>query len=458
VSTRIARWWARRSLRLRLTATAGLVIAAGLAGAAVLLVSWLHTSLVQGLDQTALQRAQVIAAAVDTGKLTTSLPASAEGDTVVQVVDARGTVRAGSRNVEGEQRLFTFAATTSGDPRAHTVRGLPLGENGDWRAVAIPAGTRSNPVTVYVAAPSATVDNSLAELTAGLATMVPVVVALLTGVVWLLTGRALRPVDTLRAQAAEITASDLGRRLDVPPAHDEVRRLAHTLNELLGHLDAASREQRRFVADAAHELRSPLSSLHTKLQVAAEYPASAQWRTLAPELVRDSERLSRLVDALVQLARLDSRPRSRLRYVDLDELVFDEVRGARQHSALVIDESAVSAARVHGDTDALSRTVRNLLDNAARHAAGRIEVRLGVLDGTAELVIADDGRGIPEADRQRVFDRFTRLDDARARDTGGSGLGLAIVHEIATAHHGSVHVEDNAPGARFVVRLPAAST
>jgi signal transduction histidine kinase len=176
---------------------------------------------------------------------------------------------------------------------------------------------------------------------------------------------------------------------------------------------------------------------------------------LAPDLLAESERLSRLVDNLVQLARLDAHPRLRQHPVDLDEIVFAEVGRARQHSPLTIDEHAVSAARVTGDTDALARVVRNLLDNAARHATSRIEVRLGVHDDGAHLVIADDGPGIAEPDRQRVFDRFTRLDDARARDTGGSGLGLAIVRDIVAAHHGSTHIEDNAPGARIVVRLPA---
>lgn len=455
MNTRIAKWWARRSLRLRLTAAAAVVTAAGLAGAAVLLVTWLHTSLISGLDQTALQRAQVIAAAVDTGKLTTSLPASAEGDTAVQVIDSKGAVRASSTNLEGEPRLFTFTATTSGDPRARTVNGLPLGDNGAWRSVAIPAGRPPDPVTVYVAVPTATVDRSLTQLTGALATTVPIVVALLTGVAWLITGRALRPVDTLRAQAAAITASDLSRRLDIPPAQDELSRLASTLNDLLGRLDTATRQQRQFIADAAHELRSPLSSLLTQLEVAVRHPDTAHWHTLAPDLVEEGERLARLVDDLVQLARLDARPRLRQQPVDLDEIVFAEVRRARQHSPLAVDEHAVSAARVNGDADALSRVVRNLLDNATRYATSRIDVRLAVIDGAAHLVIDDDGPGIPEPDRQRVFDRFTRLDDARARDAGGSGLGLAIVRDIVTAHHGNIYIEDNTPGVRIVVRLPA---
>ncbi|MCT2543054.1 amino acid adenylation domain-containing protein [Streptomyces atratus] len=234
----------------------------------------------------------------------------------------------------------------------------------------------------------------------------------------------------------------------------DLGRPATTFNDLLGRLDAATRRQRRFIADAAHELRSPLSTLHTRLEVADQHPESAHWQTLAPELLRETERLNRLVDDLLRLARLDAQPRLRTRSVDLDEIVFAEVREARDRTGLVIDQHAAGAARVSGDEDALARVVRNLLDNAPRHAATRIDVSLRTLHGTARLVVADDGPGIPGADRERVFDRFTRLDDARARDTGGSGLGLAIVRDIVVAHHGSTHIEDNRPGTRLIFVLP----
>lgn len=193
-----------------MTAAAALMISGALVGAARLLVVWLRTSLLTGLDQTALQRAQVIAAGVDTDSLARVLQASGSGDTAVQVVDARRAVRSSSANLEGRPALFTFRPSSSGT--AHTVRGLPLSEDGTWRAVALEA-VHDDPLTVYVAA----VDQNLAQLTVGLAITVPSAVALLTGVCWLLTGRALRPVEALRAQTAEITACDLGGRLDPPP-------------------------------------------------------------------------------------------------------------------------------------------------------------------------------------------------------------------------------------------------
>ncbi|MEU0966034.1 ATP-binding protein [Streptomyces sp. NPDC005917] len=458
MSAGVRSWWAHRSLRLRLTAAAALVIAAGLAGAAVLLVVWLHASLISGLDQTAVERAQVVAADVDSERVTAKVPLTDHGEVAVQVVDGSGAVRYGSANLRGKPRAFTFPASTSGTPRARTVRDIPVGETGTWRAVAVEAGASHRPMTVYVALPTESVDHGLAQLTAGLAAAVPTVVALLTAVAWLLTGRALRPVDAMRAQTAEITTSDLSRRLDVPPAHDALGRLAQTLNDLLARLDTATRRQHKFVADAAHELRSPLSTLRTRLEVAVRHPESADARVLAPGLLKETERLSRLVDDLVRLARLDARPRLSRRPVDLDEIVYAEVREARRRTPLVIDQHDVGAARLSGDEDALARVVRNLLDNALRHAETRIAVGLRVADGTARLVVADDGPGIPEADRQRVFGRFTRLDDARARDTGGSGLGLAIVRDTVTAHHGTVHIEDNSPGARLIVELPATGT
>ena len=447
----IAAWWGRRSLRVRLTSVASLVIAAGLAGAAVLLVAWLHASLIGGLDQTALQRAQIVAGEVNAGRLTAALPASTQGDTAVQIVGRAGAVRASTANLSGEPRLFTFPAANGQQPRSVT---FPLGENQTWRAVAVPARTGTDRATVYVAVPTTDVDRSLAQLSVGLASGVPVVVALLAGVVWWLTGRALQPVDLMRAQASDITASDLDRRLDVPLAHDVLSRLATTLNDLLARLDTATRQQRQFIADAAHELRNPLSAMRTELEVAVRHPESTRWHLVAPSVLEESERLSRLVDDLVQLAYLDSRPEYRHEPVDLDEIIFTEVRRARQRKPLIIDERAVGAARVSGDAGALTRVVRNLLDNAVRYARSRIDVRLSIHGRTAYLTIADDGPGIPEADRQRVLERFTRLDDARARETGGSGLGLAIVHDIVAAHHGDISIECNDPGTRVIVRLP----
>jgi signal transduction histidine kinase len=174
-------------------------------------------------------------------------------------------------------------------------------------------------------------------------------------------------------------------------------------------------------------------------------------------LVAEVERVTRLVDNLLHLARVDSHPAMTSRLVDLDDLVFTEVSRIRPITDVVVDVSAVSAAQVDGQATSLTHLIRNLLDNAVRHATAQVEVTLGVVDRNVVLTVTDDGPGIPLADRERVFERFARLDESRSRVDGGFGLGLAIVRDVARRHGGDVLIEDHAPGARFVVRLPVSA-
>ena len=243
--------------------------------------------------------------------------------------------------------------------------------------------------------------------------------------------------------------------MPVPPSGDEVAALATTMNEMLDRLEDASTRQRRFVSDASHELRSPVASIRTQLEVAMLRPERADWPVVAERVLAEDARLEQAVADLVDLARLDEgAPMTEQAEVDLDEVVLEECSRTRQ---VPVDVSGVSGGRVRGRSDALARTVRNLVDNAARHAESRVTVTLQTVDDTVELVVADDGPGIPVEDRVRVFERFTRLDEGRARDAGGMGLGLAVVKATVERHGGNVTIDDAAPhGARFVVRLPAA--
>jgi signal transduction histidine kinase len=453
-----SRWWRRRSLHARLTAAATAVIAVSMFGLSALLVLHLRSSLIAGIDDAARQRAQDVAAALSAGAQRPLL-SSEEGEAAIQVVAADGSVIASSANIEEEPRLFTFpGGGGSSDAGARTVHGLPLGENGSYRAVGIATVGPDRRSTVYVALPTAAAQNSVAKLTGALTLGLPLVILLLGGVGWLLVGRALQPVEALRRQAAELTATGVQRRLDVPEARDELARLAVTLNDMLARLEHSTNRQRQFVADAAHELRSPIAALRAQLDVAMRHPGQTDWSARLPELVADTGRLSRLVDDLLRLARLDAEPRLGRQLVDLDELVFTEVRRGRNRTGLAIDASAVSAARLTGDQDALARVVQNLLDNAIKHARSLVQMSLGTTAGTATLVVADDGPGVPEPDRQRIFERFTRLDDARSRDAGGFGLGLAIVRDVVESHGGKVRVDDNNPGARFTVTLPTGAS
>ena len=299
------------------------------------------------------------------------------------------------------------------------------------------------------------VDDTISSITHALLIGFPALVLLVGILAWYMAGRALRPVEAIRSEAASITHTTIHRRLPVPATHDEISRLASTMNEMLDRLEDASTRQRKFVSDASHELRSPVASIRTQLEVALRRPSRDDWPVVAQRVLAEDERLEQAVADLVELARLDEGVAARdLAEVDLDEVVFEECGRER---AIPIDTSGVSGGRVNGRRDALARTVRNLVDNACRHAESRSIVTLQTRGDAVELVVADDGPGIAPEDRTRVFERFTRLDEGRARDAGGMGLGLAVVKTTIERHGGSVAIEDAEPhGARFVVRIPAA--
>ncbi len=267
---------------------------------------------------------------------------------------------------------------------------------------------------------------------------------------WLI-GRALRPVETMRQELSTITATDLDARISAPATGDEIERLGHTLDETIGRLSAAVAANERFVADAAHELRSPI----TGVRAAIEVEAADGDRPLLTQSLTELDRAGRLVDDLLVLARRqgDAAPSGE---VDLDDVVRTALAAFVVRHPDVVVERSIAPARVRGDTDELTRVVANLLDNAARYGGGTVVVEVGATPHGARLSVSDNGPGIGVEDRQRVFERFARLDESRARATGGSGLGLAIVREIVIAHGGGVSIEDvDIGGARFVVDLPA---
>jgi signal transduction histidine kinase len=246
----------------------------------------------------------------------------------------------------------------------------------------------------------------------------------------------------------------------VPEAHDEVRTLAVTLNDMLARLDAAQRRQRSLVSDTAHELRSPIASIRAQLEVALDHPEQQDWNQTGRDVLADTLRLARLAEDLLVLARLDEYqpPAAPGTPVDLAALVTEETQRSAGGRVPVVAQAA-GPCLVTGEVDGLRRMLRNLTDNAMRYAKSGVEVAARREDSEAVLTVSDDGPGIPAADRERAFDRFVRLDDARSRDepgTGGAGLGLAIVRAIARTHGGSAHLEDATPGLRAVVRLPAA--
>lgn len=299
-----------------------------------------------------------------------------------------------------------------------------------------------------------------------LAVGVPVLVLLMGLVTWFVTGRSLRPVERMRTEVEAIRAARPEARVAVPDSGDEVARLADTMNSMLDRLDRAAAGQRRFVSDASHELRSPIATLRQHAEVAAAHPERADVAEMAEVVRAEALRLQDLVTALLELSRLDEGGSGRRQPVDLDDLALAAVARARaggaaaargQGSALGpvrIDGSGIGAARVTGDERVLGGVVQNLVDNAVRHARTRVVVAVTAEHDRAVLTVDDDGAGVPVEERDRVFERFVRLDEARSRDAGGAGLGLAIVRDAVWAHGGEVVVTD-APlgGARFVVRL-----
>jgi len=461
-------WWRRLSLRARLTAAATIVIAVGMAAAAALLVWRVDSVLASNLDTNLTQQVHEVAADVARGDANPRVARSAGESTVLQVVDGAGKVISSSGDIDGEPRLF-FISPAADAPALGTVISSAL--DGPYRVAAVAVTSPSGPATVYVGSPTTPLEDSGSELGATLIFGVPTMVALLALVGWLLVGRALRPVDVIRRQAAAIPGTDLQQRLDVPASDDELGRLAQTFNDLLERIAIAADRQRRFVADAAHELRTPLATLRARLEIDLRHPPEGEGNAKIADTrqlsLQQVTRLAALVDDLLQLARLDADPRLHRRPIDLDDLVWETVREAREGGAPHLDTTGISPVRVLGDPVALHRVIRNLIRNAVRYADQTVTVRLfrdsppaGIrasasAGGIAMLIISDDGPGIPLADRERVFERFVRLDEGRARDAGGTGLGLAIVADIVTAHGGRVRIDDNHPGAKVWVELPA---
>jgi signal transduction histidine kinase len=320
-------------------------------------------------------------------------------------------------------------------------------------ASATESGDEPRHVVLLYAAPLTRVDVATDTVLFFLLWGGPLLILVAGAATYLFSGRALRPVEAMRAQVAEMTEKDLGQRVPVPPAHDEVGRLAETMNGMLARLQDAQGVQRRFVADASHELRSPLATIATGLELMQDGTVD---RSTVTALRGETARLNKLVEALILLARADERGlQPRREEVDLDEVA--ELERGRPADGTVVAEVRAVPVRVIGDRGQLARVVRNLVDNARRHARSRVLVTVGRDGDTAVLEVSDDGAGVPESERARVFERFVRLDDARARADGGSGLGLAIVAEVVAAHGGTVEVTDGPDGgALFRVRIPAA--
>jgi signal transduction histidine kinase len=453
---RAAYGWLPGSVRARTTLVAALVAGTALVAGSVLLLVTLQYSLERAGDTAAVTRVRELAALAEAEGLPRTVTAPSEDD-LVQVADARGDVVASGGDVpDGGGSIAVFRPQGSA-PAVRTVRRVGGDDEGEsYRVWAMRADTAHGAEFVYVGSNLEAAQEAVERLGGFLAAGMPALLLLLTYGTWVMVGRTLRPVEAMRTEVADISAQALDRRVPVPTADDEVSRLAETMNAMLDRLESANRRQREFVADASHELQSPLASFRAQLEVALAHPDGIRWPEVAAELLADSERMERIVADLLYLARAaDLAPQPLSTAVDLEDIVLDECRRLRSHPGTRLDTTRVSAAPVRGRREELRRLVRNLLDNAVRHASRRVQVELSEADGTVMLVVQDDGPGVPETDRERVFERFVRLDMARSHDEGGTGLGLAIVRAVVERHQGTVLVESSPQGARFVVRLPS---
>ncbi len=446
-------------VRARAAGAALLVVAAALLVSSALLLTLLQRGLTANVDDAATTRTLEVGAQLRQDGprgLQPDLEATTHESQLVQVLDPAGAVIASSTPRAGQVPLSNLRPR-AGQVLRGQVSGLQLfDQERPYLVVARGTPYRGSTYTVVVATSVQAEQDALHTVAAALLVGVPLLVLLVGAATWVLVGRALRPVERIRSRVAGISAARLDERVPVPPTGDEVARLALTMNAMLDRLQGSQATQHRLVADAGNELRSPLTTLVATMEIAQADPTGGTWRELAPVLEAETARMRRLVEDLLLLARADEDGlRIELSDVDLDDLLGEEARRLRLAGGPRV-ELDVQHVRVTGDAGALGQVLRNLADNASRAASSVVRLSLHAEPAEAVLRVQDDGAGIAEADRGRVFERFVRLDHSRDRGSGGSGLGLAIVREIVRCHDGTVSVTRSPlGGACFEVRLPA---
>lgn len=461
-SRALGRRFARLSIRARLVLVGVAALAAVLAIVAVAVYAVLTASLSAAVSGAARSSAEQVALLVNAGRVPDPVPVA--GAQVVQVLDAQGRVVTGSVTADRLTALVTpdeLRRALAGD--GVVVPGSRTGLAGRLQVAAVGAGAATSAGRTYsvvAAAPTTDIERSARTVRDLLLWTFPVVLVLLALTMWPLVGAALAPVDALRRGAERIDESSSdSERLPVPETRDEISALAMTLNAMLDRVASARRTQRAFVADAAHELRSPLASMRTQLDVARHLGEGGE---LPGNLLADVDRITALVDDLLLLARADDETVTRRPAGPVDlGLVVADVAGRYAAAGVPVRTQLDGRS---GDLQALavlddvSRALTNLLDNAVRHARTSVVLAARAEGPRVLLVVTDDGHGIREADRERVFDRFTRLDEARDRDSGGSGLGLPITRALVRRSGGEVRLEDASPGLRAVISLPRAGS
>lgn len=456
-------------VRRRATVAAALLMVAALLCSGLLLLEVLKNNIVSSAhDQAVASQQQVLTKLTNRGgagpgavyvwtgaDLVDFMRLAGQPGVLVQLLDPSGNVMAASP-ASGLDVHLDSPALRPGETYGSTDGGSGAsGDTDDYVYVSEGIYVNNRPATLVVAVPLSLQRGTLAVVLLFVLLVGPLLVLLGALVMWWLTGQALKPVRRITEQVRLIGGANLDERVDVPPTGDEIARLATTMNGMLDRLQASDRAQRRFVADASHELRSPLATLATTLEVARGDPSGEAWQELSPVLVSQSRRMARLVQDLLTLARADDAGLDmRVADVDMDEVVSEEIARVRPALSQRL-RVHIEPVRLRADASRLQQVVRNLLSNAERHAESLIAVRLTAERHRAVLTVVNDGETIAPEDREKVFERFVRLDASRTRDTGGSGLGLAISREIVLAHGGTIATDADPEGrCRFTVTLP----
>ena len=447
----------RGSIRVR-TVTAAVVVSAGfyvLAGVALL---WrLNSSLLGSLDSSLGGLTQTLAASLQAGRSQGALPSSLNEALFYQVVDATGRVLFSSASVEGQDPVSRFSPAGAAT-QFWTLPTSPLGTGDRLRIGARLVTIENSRATLYVGQTLGPADQSIRDVRDTLLVSSPLLLLGVAILTWFLVGRSLAPVEAIRDHVERITLEDLHERVPDSHTNDEIARLAATMNDMLRRLDDAHQRQRSLISDASHELKSPLAAAYTELEVGLAHPEITRWPQSARDVLGDLTRMKTIIDDLLLLARHDeASSSSQLTDVDVGDLARLEAGYVRRLTPATVTVSESGPLPVRANHDEISRVIRNVLENAAQHALNHVEVTFALVGHDVEVRVDDDGPGIAPADRERVFERFTRLDVARSRSSGGSGLGLAIVRALVEHAGGAVWFTGEAPGAHCVIRLPLTS-
>ncbi len=448
----------RTSVRVRVTVGATAVLALALLITALTVAGLLRGSIERDSTNLLLDRVDAVESLVVSDALPEVLEPTGREVGQVQVLDQNGVVVSRTPGLGTATRLDVVDAPPVGQQVVTQVDGAGIDNdpNERYQAIARTVPTASGPVTIYAVTSLTPGVRAEEYLRTRLLLGLPLLVIVAAIVIYRVVGRALAPVDAMRVEVDRIEATDLSGRVTPASSDDEIASLGATLNHMLDRLEHSAAQQRLFAAAASHELRSPLSAIRTELEVGLAYPDLTDWPTTAGNSLIEIERLEHLARDLRMLTNSAQASRSGMEQMDLGEVVGAELLRRSQTTGIAYQRE-IGSGIIVGDRNAVLQVVRNLLDNAERHAAADVSVRVARVGDAVELWVSNDGPAIPPDMREEVFEPFMRLDEARSIDGGGSGLGLAIVRAIMTTHGGSIRVADEIHGSRFVASFPAVS-